>query len=242
MRTPTPTDEGKRTAQVLSHPAFDRAPVENVRAPGPKRGTLNLAMARRKRGEDQARLARAARSASAKATAGLALGTITVRPDCSAKAVLAPAPAGPTEHEGHVIAAALAILQGRLRPHGAVVGGSRDVKDFLCLRLADLDREVFGVMFLSVHKAVIAFEVLFEGTLTQASVYPREIVKRALELNAAAVILTHNHPSGVTAPSQADLLLTEALKAALNTVDVRTLDHVIVGGLEALSFAEEGLM
>jgi DNA repair protein RadC len=103
-------------------------------------------------------------------------------------------------------------------------------------------QEVFLVLFLDTQHRVIASEELFHGTLSQTSVYPREVVKRALAHNAAAVILAHNHPSGVAEPSQSDQLLTDALKQALNLVDVRVLDHFIVGTGTILSFAERGLM
>lgn len=113
---------------------------------------------------------------------------------------------------------------------------------FLRLQLADQQREVFGVIFLDSAHAVIAFEVLFEGTLAQTAVYPREVVKRALERNAAALILAHNHPSGVAKPSQADERLTQTLQQALALVDIRVLDHIIVDRSEAASFAERGLL
>jgi DNA repair protein RadC len=105
-----------------------------------------------------------------------------------------------------------------------------------------LEHEVFGCLFLDNQHAVIAAEDLFRGTIDGASVYPREVVKRALALNAAAVILYHNHPSGVSEPSQSDQRLTQRLKAALGTVDIRVLDHFVVGRAEALSFAERGLL
>jgi DNA repair protein RadC len=102
--------------------------------------------------------------------------------------------------------------------------------------------EVFVVVFLDAQHRVVASEELFRGTLTQTSVYPREVVKRALHHNAAAVILAHNHPSGVAEPSRADEALTAALKQALGLVDVRVLDHFVVAGDGALSFAERGLL
>jgi DNA repair protein RadC len=97
-------------------------------------------------------------------------------------------------------------------------------------------------VFLDAQHRVLAAEEMFHGTLTQTSVYPREVVKRALALNAAAVIFAHNHPSGVAEPSQSDQLLTEALKQALQLVDVRVLDHFIVAGSGCLSFAERGML
>jgi len=116
------------------------------------------------------------------------------------------------------------------------------VKDYLQMRLGALPHEVFAVLFLDAQQRLIACEEMFRGTLTQTSVYPREVVKRALELNTASVILSHNHPSGVLEPSRADELLTQTLRSSLRLVDVWVLDHVVVGRTGALSFAERGLM
>lgn len=116
------------------------------------------------------------------------------------------------------------------------------VRQYLSLKIGALPREVFMVIFLDAQHRVLAVEELFSGTLMQTSVYPREVVKRSLHHNAAAVIFAHNHPSGVPEPSQADESLTEALKAALNLVDIRVLDHFIVAGNQVLSFAERGLL
>ncbi len=116
------------------------------------------------------------------------------------------------------------------------------VKAYLRLKLQDLPREVFVVIFLDAQNRVQAIDELFAGTLTQTSVYPREVVKRALTHNSAAVILAHNHPSGVAEPSHADEALTRALQQALALIDVRVLDHFIVGRGAALSFAERGLL
>ena len=110
------------------------------------------------------------------------------------------------------------------------------------LSLAEREHEVFVAVFLDAQNRVIETEELFRGTLTQTSVYPREVVKSALRHNAAAVILAHNHPSGVAEASQADQSLTETLKRALALVDVRVLDHFIVGRGRAFSFAEAGLL
>ncbi|MDD2721743.1 MAG: DNA repair protein RadC [Gallionella sp.] len=118
----------------------------------------------------------------------------------------------------------------------------RVVRDYLQLLLAGRQQEVFMVLFLDTQHRVIACEEMFHGTLSQTSVYPREVVKRALLHNAAAVILAHNHPSGVAEPSQSDQLLTGALKQALALVDVRVLDHFVVAVGQTLSFAERGLM
>jgi|CXWL01.1.fsa_nt_gi DNA repair protein RadC len=116
------------------------------------------------------------------------------------------------------------------------------VRNYLRLLLGGRGQEVFVVLFLDARHRVIAAEELFHGTLTQTSVYPREVVKRALHHNAAATIFAHNHPSGVSEPSQSDQLLTDALKQALGLVDVRVLDHFIVAGSGCLSFAERGLL
>jgi len=116
------------------------------------------------------------------------------------------------------------------------------VRDYLRLQFHGLQHEVFVVVFLDAQHRVVANEEMFRGTLTQTSVYPREIVKKALQINAAAVILAHNHPSGVAEPSGADEALTRALREALALVDVRVLDHFVVGAGAAVSFAERGLL
>jgi len=116
------------------------------------------------------------------------------------------------------------------------------VKGYLKLQLGSRGFEVFAVMFLDAQTRLLRFEEMFRGTLTQASVYPREIVKRALELGAASVILAHNHPSGDAQPSRADERLTQTLKSALMLVDVRVLDHFVVGANEVISFAERNLL
>ncbi|NOS96769.1 MAG: DNA repair protein RadC [Methylotenera sp.] len=118
----------------------------------------------------------------------------------------------------------------------------QQVRDYLVLRLGALTREVFLVMFLDAQNRLNATEELFSGTLTQTSVYPREVIKRALHYNAAGVIFAHNHPSGVAQQSSADEMLTKQLKQALALVDVRVLDHFIVAGNQTLSFAERGLL
>jgi DNA repair protein RadC len=116
------------------------------------------------------------------------------------------------------------------------------VRDYLRLALASRPHEVFVVLFLDAQHRVLSDGELFRGTLTQTSVYPREVVKAALAANAAAVIFAHNHPSGIAQPSQADELLTRQLKEALALVDIRVLDHFIVAGSQTLSFAERGLL
>ncbi len=116
------------------------------------------------------------------------------------------------------------------------------VKDFLRLSIGSKDHEVFMVLFLDAQHALIAAEEMFRGTLSQTSVYPREVVKEALRLNAGSVILAHNHPSGMVEPSRADEHLTQTLKTALALVDVRVLDHVVVARQSTMSMAERGLL
>ena len=123
-----------------------------------------------------------------------------------------------------------------------VLSSPKQVRDYLCLKLGGLTREVFMVLFLDAQNRIITSEEMFTGTLTQTSVYPREVVKRALHHNAASVIFAHNHPSGVAEQSHADELLTVALKKALALVDVRVLDHFVVAGNTTLSFVERGLL
>ncbi|TNC94548.1 MAG: DNA repair protein RadC [Gallionellaceae bacterium] len=125
---------------------------------------------------------------------------------------------------------------------GDALNSPRAVREYLQLLLRGRQQEVFVALFLDAQHRVTASEELFHGTLTQTSVYPREVVKRALYHNAAAIIFAHNHPSGVAEPSQSDQLLTDALKQALALVDVRVLDHFIVAGAGCLSFAEKGLL
>src|SRR5438046_9959026 len=125
---------------------------------------------------------------------------------------------------------------------GSVLTSPEAVRDYLRLLLNELPHEIFVVLFLDSQHRLIAADEMFRGTLAQTSVYPREIVKAALERNAAAVIFAHNHPSGVAEPSRADELLTQALKQALALVDIRTLDHFVVAGNRVVSFAERGLI
>lgn len=116
------------------------------------------------------------------------------------------------------------------------------VKQFVALMLADKAQEVFAVLFLDNQHRLLQHEEMFRGTLTHTSVYPREVVRRALELHSAAVVFAHNHPSGAAEPSRADEFLTQSLKSALQLVDVRVLDHLVVGRGEVVSFAERGLL
>jgi DNA repair protein RadC len=123
-----------------------------------------------------------------------------------------------------------------------VLSSVAQVKQFAQMTLRSLPHEVFGVLFLDAQNRLLRWEEMFRGTITQTSVYPREVVKRSLALNACGVILVHNHPSGVAEPSGADVHLTQQLQAALRLVEVRVLDHLVVGGMEVVSLAERGLM
>jgi DNA repair protein RadC len=154
--------------------------------------------------------------------------------------------------EPGVGAAKYTLLQGAMElarrtsmqrlQRGAVMSSPEDTRHFLYCHLRDAAREVFCCLFLDSQHALICCEDLFWGTLDGAAVYPREVLRRALQLQAAAVIFAHNHPSGVAQPSQADRRITERLQAALALVDIRVLDHIIVGNGEQFSFAEEGLL
>jgi DNA repair protein RadC len=125
---------------------------------------------------------------------------------------------------------------------GPALANPRATREFLRARLRDLGHEVFCCLFLDNRHRVICFDEVFRGTIDGASVHPREIVKLALARNAAAVILAHNHPSGVAEPSQADELITVRLREALGLVDIRVLDHIVVGDAQCVSFAERGLL
>jgi len=153
---------------------------------------------------------------------------------------LSPIPTIP-DSEQATIREAIGILETRLRTTKAFTSPS-DVKQFCQLHIASEKDEYFCCMFLDSQHRLIAFEKLFRGTVDGASVYPRVVVRRALELNAAALILTHNHPSGLPEPSTADTKITQRLKDALALVDVRVLDHVIVGTDGTSSMAEAGLL
>lgn len=131
---------------------------------------------------------------------------------------------------------------GEALERGAPLTDPAGAQRYLSARLRDLPHEVFACLFLDTRHRVIAFEELFRGTLNGASVHPREVVKRALSLNAAAVILAHNHPSGVAEPSAADRQLTNRLREALDLVEIRVLDHFVVGDGNGVSFAERGLL
>jgi DNA repair protein RadC len=145
-------------------------------------------------------------------------------------------------NECRAIDRALEIVGRCLRQPGVVMTDPDAVKQYIRLHIGGETTEIFCVMYLDTQNRVIAFDHLFTGTLTQTNVYPREVVRAALAHGANAVILTHNHPTGITTPSRADRALTQTLKDALALVDVRVLDHVIVGGDRAESMAEKGLL
>lgn len=147
-----------------------------------------------------------------------------------------------TPKERAILSRAARILEARMRAQSMALNSPSVVRQWLALQFCGLEREVFGVIYLDAQNRLIDFEALFTGTLTQTSVYPREVVKAALARNAAAVMFVHNHPSGCAEPSRADQVLTDTLKQALAIVDTKVLDHFIVAGSVVLSFAERGLI
>lgn len=162
--------------------------------------------------------------------------TIAVSPQLAAQAA---------QHYGYdaaLIAAALSCIEARFAGKRECLSSPNAVRDYLRLLLAPLPHEVFMALLLDAQNRLIAVEELFRGTLTQTSVYPREVVKLALRHNAAGIIFAHNHPCGIAEPSHADELITGALKHALALVDVKVLDHFIVAGSGCISFAERGIL
>lgn len=140
----------------------------------------------------------------------------------------------------HTIREALTLLEQQLREPGASFTSSSAVRDWLRLQMTLLEREEFTLLWLDNQHRLIAQETLFKGTIDSTQVHPREVVKSALRHNAAAVVLAHNHPSGHAEPSHADRLITERLKQALELVDIRLLDNLVVGGMDIVSLAERG--
>ncbi|MBF8721823.1 RadC family protein [Pseudomonas guariconensis] len=140
-----------------------------------------------------------------------------------------------------ILEAARQIIDQKI-PRGALFTSPELVKDYLRTKLAGFEHEVFAALFLDTKHRLIEYIELFRGTIDSASVYPREVVKEALRVNAAAVIFSHNHPSGNPEPSQADKLLTQRLREALAVVEIRALDHIVVGSEGTVSFAERGLL
>ena len=140
----------------------------------------------------------------------------------------------------HTIREALTLLERQLREPGASFTSSHAVRDWLRLQLASLEREEFTVLFLDNQHRLLAYETLFTGTINHTQVHPREVVKAGLKHNCAAVIVAHSHPSGEAEPSQADRKITERLRAALELVEIRLLDHLVVGGMDIISLSERG--
>jgi DNA repair protein RadC len=141
--------------------------------------------------------------------------------------------------EQEIIAFSQEIISTRFK-RGTSITSPQDSVDFLQVKIGHYEHEVFAALFLDSKNRVIAFEELFKGTIDQASVYPREVAKRALHHNAAAIIFSHNHPSGITDPSQADIALTDTLSSAMKLVGIRVLDHIIVANNQSQSLAKLG--
>lgn len=146
------------------------------------------------------------------------------------------------DSEDEIIYKATMILKSRMISSGNFLESPAAVKRYLMFKIGTLEHEVFACVWLNTKHEVMEYNEIFRGTIDGASVYPREVAKEALRVNAAAVILVHNHPSGNQEPSQADKLLTQKLKDALGLFDIRTLDHLIVGKDKFYSFAENGLI
>lgn len=168
---------------------------------------------------------------------GLA-GLMHSRPDELAGTGLGPAKRAEL---GAVLEIARRTLAQELK-ESPVFDAPQKVKDYVALRLGALPYEVFAALFLDAQHRLIEMRELFRGTLAQTSVYPREVLRQALQLNAGAIIVAHNHPSGVAEPSRADEALTQSLTSALRMIDVRVLDHLVVGAGHVVSFAERGLL
>lgn len=145
-----------------------------------------------------------------------------------------------TKKENEIIAQALQILEGRIVKAESFITKPEDAVNFIKLKIATLEHEVFTVIFLNSQNGVIEYSEMFRGTINGASVHPREVVKQALSVNAASVLFAHNHPSTFAQPSQADRHITTKLVDALALVDIKVLDHFVVGGVEHFSFSENG--
>jgi len=143
--------------------------------------------------------------------------------------------------ETEIVEKARDILEARVLRNDALTN-PEDVKKYLVAQFAGLEHEVFAVLLLDNRHRVLRYEEMFRGTIDGCSVHPREVVKTALSANAAALILAHNHPSGIPEPSRADTQITRRLTDALALIDIRVLDHIVVGGVETVSFAERGLL
>lgn len=150
-----------------------------------------------------------------------------------------------TKRDDATLRRAMRIMEDRAAKYGVLDAALTDpgmAKDYVRLKLAEQEREVFACLFLDNRHRLLKYDELFYGTIDGANVYPREVAKAALLNNAAAVIFTHNHPSGVPEPSEADKAITKRLTAALELFDIRALDHIVVGGNDTVSFAERGLI
>lgn len=145
-------------------------------------------------------------------------------------------------NDQQIIDKALEILANKLARPEAFITKPIDAHNFLKLKIGALEHEVFGVLFLNNRHGIIKYVEMFRGTIDGAAIHPREVVKEALKHNAAAVIIAHNHPSGNVEPSRADRAITARLVDALNLIDIRVLDHIIVGTVDTCSFAERGLL
>lgn len=143
-------------------------------------------------------------------------------------------------YEQSIVDLAVKILENQLREPGILLGCPDAVRKLLRLHIEALEYEAFVVLFLDNKNTLIKFEVMFRGTINAAMVYPREVAKRALELNSSGLVIAHNHPSGVSEPSQADIGITKRLKEVLGLLDITLLDHFVVGKGEMTSFAERG--
>lgn len=146
-----------------------------------------------------------------------------------------------SDRDDEIVRQALVILKQKAKRGESLISPNA-VKDYLIVKLTPYEHECFTCIFLDNRNRLIEINEMFRGTIDGASVYPREVVKTALAYNSAAVIFCHNHPSGVAEPSKADEMITERLKKALELIDVRVLDHLIIAGGECVSFAERGLL
>jgi DNA repair protein RadC len=146
------------------------------------------------------------------------------------------------QHEDWIIRQAIVLLERRVFRTGPMLLSPADVHDYLRLKLVAEPNEIFAIVFLNCQHQALSYEPLFKGTINQITVYPRVIIQRTLELGAGAVILAHQHPSGCCEPSAADRSITEQLRTALATIEVRVLDHIIIGKGKPFSFAEAGLI
>lgn len=140
-----------------------------------------------------------------------------------------------------ILDAARHVIEGKVQ-RGEAFTSPEAVKDYLCMKLAGFEHEVFAILMLDNQHRLISYNEMFRGTIDSASVHPREVVKAALAANAGAIIMAHNHPSGHPEPSPTDRQITTRLKEALALIDVRVLDHIVVGGLKTVSFAERGFL